>query len=102
MTSKWLSLGLAALMLGQTSSSAMIQATTLAGAAQAAVPPRAPIAPTYIAKRIDDLGRSFNGRVGIAVRSVDEGWSTDWHGSELNPQQSVSKLWVAITALDAV
>jgi beta-lactamase class A len=36
------------------------------------------------------------------VRSVDEGWSTSWNGNELTPQQSVSKLWVAITALDAV
>ena len=36
------------------------------------------------------------------MRSVDDGWSTGWKDNELYPQQSVSKLWVSITALDAV
>ncbi|HET8749555.1 MAG TPA: class A beta-lactamase [Sphingomicrobium sp.] len=58
-------------------------------------------APKYIRDRIDQLGRAFDGRVGIAVRSVDDGWSTGWRDAELFPQQSVSKLWVSITALDA-
>lgn len=62
----------------------------------------APRAPAQLRERIDALGKAFDGRVGIAVKSVDEGWSTDWRGSELFPQQSVSKMWVAITALDAV
>ena len=59
-------------------------------------------APAYIRHRIDQLGSGFNGRVGIAVRSIDEGWETGWKDHELYPQQSVSKLWVSITALDAV
>jgi beta-lactamase class A len=59
-------------------------------------------APSYISSRIDDLGSAFDGRVGIAVRSIDEGWETGWKDHELYPQQSVSKLWVSITALDAV
>jgi beta-lactamase class A len=59
-------------------------------------------APAYLADRISDLGRGFNGRVGIAVRSIDDGWETGWKANELYPQQSVSKLWVSITALDAV
>ena len=62
----------------------------------------APAAPAYIRGRINDLGRGFEGRVGIAVRSIDDGWSTGWKADELYPQQSVSKLWVSITALDAV
>ena len=62
----------------------------------------APAAPQYIQGRINELGRGFNGRVGIAVRSIDEGWSVGWKADELYPQQSVSKLWVSITALDAV
>jgi len=68
-----------------------------------AVPPvRSPaVAPQYLRDRIDALGRAFNGRVGIAVRSVDDGWSAGWKADELYPQQSVSKLWVAIAALDA-
>ncbi|MEO7635791.1 MAG: serine hydrolase [Sphingomicrobium sp.] len=66
------------------------------------VPPRAlAVAPQYLRDRVSELGRSFNGRVGIAVRSVDDGWTVGWKADELYPQQSVSKLWVAITALDA-
>jgi beta-lactamase class A len=61
-----------------------------------------PPAPAYIRDRVNELGRSFDGRVGIAVRSIDEGWSTGWKADELYPQQSVSKLWVSITAMDAV
>jgi len=59
-------------------------------------------APAYIRDRIDQLGAAFNGRVGIAVKSIDEGWETGWKDREFYPQQSVSKLWVSITALDAV
>jgi beta-lactamase class A len=65
-------------------------------------PPPAQVAPQYIRAQVKALGQSFNGRVGIAVRSVDDGWSTGWKADELYPQQSVSKLWVSITALDAV
>jgi beta-lactamase class A len=104
MTSTWLSLGLAALALGQSGSSSSVQplAAVSAAAAQPVQQARPPQAPVYLAKRVDELGKDFNGRVGIAVRSVNEGWSTSWNGNELTPQQSVSKLWVAITALDAV
>src|SRR5690349_219644 len=66
-------------------------------AARPAIP-----APKFISDRIDQLGGAFDGSVGIAVRSVDEGWETGWKDHELYPQQSVSKLWVSITALDAV
>ena len=62
----------------------------------------APQTPAYLRDRIQALGASFSGRIGIAVRSVDDGWQTGWHSEELYPQQSVSKLWVAITAMDAV
>jgi beta-lactamase class A len=103
MTSTWLSLGLAMIALGQSGSSTSVQTVAAAAAVQppvqAARPPQAPV---YLAKRVDELGSAFNGRVGIAVRSVNEGWSTSWNGNEFAPQQSVSKLWVAITALDAV
>jgi beta-lactamase class A len=106
MTSHWLSLGLAIVALGQSGSSAMVPSAgpavpRVAPVIRPAQPVR-PQAPTYLANRVDELGKGFNGRVGIAVRSVNEGWSTSWNGNELSPQQSVSKLWVAITALDAV
>jgi len=61
-----------------------------------------PPAPQYIRDQIKQLGSGFDGRVGIAVKSIDDGWSAGWKDRELYPQQSVSKLWVAITALDAV
>ena len=68
----------------------------------AAIVPAAPIvAPKYLADRIDSLAKALSGRVGISVRSVDDGWSTGWREDELFPQQSVSKMWVAIAALDA-
>ena len=104
MTSHWLSFGLALVALGQSGSSAIFQTAAATQAASQRTQPaqRPPQSPTYLAAQVDQLGSSFNGRVGIAVRSVDEGWSTSWNGNELSPQQSVSKLWVAITALDAV
>ena len=63
---------------------------------------KSPPAPQFLADRIDELGRGFDGRMGIAVKSIDDGWETGWKDHELYPQQSVSKLWVSITALDAV
>jgi len=61
-----------------------------------------PPAPLFLNNRVTELGQGFDGRVGIAVKSIDEGLSTGWKAGELYPQQSVSKLWVAITAMDAV
>jgi beta-lactamase class A len=55
-----------------------------------------------LAARIQELGRGFAGEVGIAVRDVDSGWTTSWNGQRFFPQQSVSKFWVAITALQRV
>jgi beta-lactamase class A len=69
---------------------------------QPAFVPPPPVAPSYLRDRVDALGRQFDGRVGIAVRAVNGGWATGWREDDLYPQQSVSKLWVAITALDAV
>jgi len=51
---------------------------------------------------ISALGRNFNGIVGISVRRVDADWDVAYNGSRLMPQQSVSKLWVGMTMLDAV
>ncbi|MEO7655353.1 MAG: class A beta-lactamase [Sphingomicrobium sp.] len=63
--------------------------------------PSPKVAPRFLADRVDQLGKAFSGRVGITVRSVDDDWSTGWRSAELFPQQSVSKMWVAIAALDA-
>lgn len=68
---------------------------------QSATPVRA-VAPRALADTIAMLGQGFDGRVGIAVRDVQTGWVVSWNGGALLPQQSVSKLWVAMAALDAV
>jgi beta-lactamase class A len=51
---------------------------------------------------IHTLGRAFSGHVGLAVRDLQTGWTSSYNGSTLFPQQSVSKFWVALTALDKV
>ena len=65
-------------------------------------PAAAPTAPTALTEKLRQLAGGFDGRVGIAVQSIDSGWRTGWRADELCPQQSVSKFWVALTAMDAV
>jgi beta-lactamase class A len=64
------------------------------------LPPR--IAPASLRDRITSLGRGFNGSAGISVVSLSENWQADYNATTLFPQQSCSKLWVAITAMDSV
>lgn len=52
--------------------------------------------------QIERLGGAFDGEAGIAVLDVADGWSVDYNGHAHLPQQSVSKLWVAITVLNAI
>jgi beta-lactamase class A len=62
--------------------------------------PRPIQAPEALVANISMLTRNFDGRVGVAVRSIDRGWTIDSNGDIRLPQQSVSKLWVAMTVLD--
>ncbi len=64
--------------------------------------PEGPPPPAALAAQIATLGQSFDGRVGIAVRSISKGWTAEFGGGALFPQQSVSKLWVATAVLDQV
>jgi beta-lactamase class A len=102
---KVLGFGLIVLVAAQVSASAPTKSLDLPKAAaqrpKAAPKPTVP-APRDLAARIDELGQGFDGLVGIAVTSIDQGWETGWRDRDLYPQQSVSKLWVSITALDAV
>lgn len=50
--------------------------------------------------RLSALGEGFNGDVGIAVKDLQTGFTSDFDGRAHFPQQSVSKFWVALTALD--
>lgn len=112
MTSTWRRIGLAVVLAGMTQvGAAAIKSEKPAKATKSSTASRhstaspktaAPQAPAALSARLKALGRAFNGRVGIAVRSIDDGWETGWRDDELFPQQSVSKLWVAITVLDAV
>jgi beta-lactamase class A len=104
MTSVWKGLGLSLTLLAAASVSASGASQTSKPQARPAIAPirQAPPARSYIRDRVNELGRTFDGRVGIAVRAIDDGWSTGWKADEYYPQQSVSKLWVSITAMDAV
>ena len=53
-----------------------------------------------LAARIRGIGENFNGDIGIAVRDIQTGFTAAYDGSTFFPQQSVSKFWVALTALD--
>lgn len=83
-----------------------VTASAVAPAIRPAPPPmarpRVVEADPILASRIGALGRAFNGDVGIAVRDVHEGWTASYNGGALFPQQSVSKLWVAITLFDQI
>jgi len=83
---------------------ALVLAGSIPAAQSAQFPSRAARAEESAAHRIlearvRELGRAFQGEVGIAVRDVETGWTASWHGDRYYPQQSVSKFWVAITAL---
>ncbi|MFZ5670171.1 MAG: class A beta-lactamase [Pseudomonadota bacterium] len=69
-------------------------------------PPAALAGPATQEQRLDAairrLGEGFGGEVGIAVLDVDSGWAVDFNGDARLPQQSVSKLWVAVAVLAAV
>ena len=51
---------------------------------------------------IAELAAAYGEPVGIAVTDIQDGWVTSVRGDQPFPQQSVSKLWVAITVLDAI
>lgn len=65
-------------------------------------PPKPPSAALALDKRLATLGDGFRGDVGVAVRDIQTGWTSGYRGLDLFPQQSVSKLWVALTLFDQV
>ncbi|WP_375272655.1 serine hydrolase [Sphingomonas sp.] len=56
-------------------------------------------APAALRARVDQLIADFPGKAGAAIRAVDDGWTVQRGGALSLPQQSVSKLWVALTVL---
>lgn len=63
--------------------------------------PTGPPPPEALQQKIDALVRGFDGRVGVAVEDVTAGWVAGSGSEDLYPQQSVAKLWVALTVFDA-
>ena len=59
-------------------------------------------APAAFQRDLNGVARSFPGDVGIAVFDVTDGWLASWQGDRPFPQQSVSKVWVAVGLLDQV
>lgn len=53
-------------------------------------------------KHITEIGRSFDGDIGIAVKDVQSNYLAQFDGNTYFPQQSVSKLWGALAALSKV
>jgi beta-lactamase class A len=64
--------------------------------------PRSGTAPAELEPQIHELWRTFPGKTGVAILALDGGWTISKRGDELFPQQSVSKLWVAMAVLDKV
>jgi beta-lactamase class A len=77
-------------------------AAAVALPAWAEPPPPSAVVSHALEQRIDGLARSFDGRVGIAVEDVKTQAVVAWQGRRYFPQQSVSKLWVALAVLDQV
>jgi beta-lactamase class A len=58
--------------------------------------------PAGLAQAVRSLWAGFDGRAGISIMPLDMSWTVSQRGDEPMPQQSVSKLWVALTFLSAV
>ena len=59
-------------------------------------------APARLEADLHEIWRTFPGKTGIAVQRIDGQWVTGKRLGEWFPQQSVSKMWVAMTILDQV
>lgn len=62
---------------------------------------QAPPAPAALQARLDELVAAYGEEVGVAVTDVATGWTAGVDQDRAYPQQSVSKLWVAIAVMKA-
>ena len=62
---------------------------------------QAPPAPAALQARLDELATAYGEEVGVAVTDVSAGWTAGVDHNRPYPQQSVSKLWVAIAVMKA-
>ena len=61
-----------------------------------------PPAPAEFQDELERLARAYGDPMGIAVTDLSAGWTAAVAGEDRFPQQSVSKLWVALAVLQAV
>ena len=61
-----------------------------------------PPAPAALQADLEALVARYGEPVGISVTDITDGWTAQIAGGETFPQQSVSKLWVALAVLQAV
>jgi beta-lactamase class A len=62
----------------------------------------APPAPAELQSALEDLAQHYREPVGLAVTDVTDRWTAQVAGEEVFPQQSVSKLWVALSVFQAI
>lgn len=74
----------------------------LAGLRSRVLTPEPPAAPAQLQSRLTQLAAANGEPVGIAVTDVTSGWTAGVDAGSAYPQQSVSKLWVAICVMKAV
>jgi beta-lactamase class A len=72
------------------------------GPAAPVAPRVAPPAPADLQARLEELAAAYGDPMGVAVTDVTDGWTAQVAGRQTFPQQSVSKLWVAMAVLQAV
>lgn len=65
------------------------------------VVPDPPAPPKALQDELSALALAYGEEVGIAVTDLDQGWTAGVDPDGVYPQQSVSKLWVAIAVLKA-
>jgi len=58
--------------------------------------------PEALQRDLDLLAETFGETVGLAIVDISANWMVDVRGDKAFPQQSVSKLWVALTTLSAI
>jgi len=77
-------------------------ALTSRSAAPARVKVAPPPAPQELQDRLAALAAGWREPVGLAVTDVTGRWTAQVAGDEVFPQQSVSKLWVALSVMQAI
>jgi beta-lactamase class A len=110
-TRRWLTAGLAGLTLAGVAGYAfgnvtggggplvVLDLTTLTGRSLPRFGVDCRAEPIALQAELARIGATFPGEVGIAVRKVGCDWVVGHRLDDWFPQQSVSKLWVAIAAL---